>query len=175
MAPAVRLAHAGVAAGKAFPDTVRVDKHLLQLNGISVYRKFGIPVLIAGLWLDHRERDAAIILRSDLPRRYVTRFLHRVSGKRIRDAWTKGLDANSPRANAEVRQQFRTLCSWARDFLPGDEITVTYIPGLGSSVDIDGVNKGMFAGKGFADAYFACAIGPYPGPGEKFKRHLLGA
>jgi hypothetical protein len=42
-------------------------------------------------------------------------------------------------------------------------------------VEIGGVRKGILPGKGFADAYFACAIGPKPGLGEKFKRHLLGS
>src|SRR5258705_128766 len=157
------------------PDTIRIDQRVFLLNGVAVYTEFGIPVLVAGLWLDHRESDARKILGSDLPRRYVTHFLHRVSGKRIREAWTKGLDANSPGASVEVREQFRTLCSWTRDFTSGDEITVTYIPGHGSSVDINSARMGVLVGKGFADAYFACAIDARPGPGEKFKRHLLGA
>lgn len=170
-----RPASAGVVAGTAMPDTIRIDQHVLMLNGVAVYSKFGVQVLVAGLWLDHRERDAGKILGADLPRRYVTHFLRHVSSKRVRGAWMKGLEANSPGATAQVREQFRILCSWTRNFLPGDEITVTYVPGRGSLVDINRVRKGVFIGKGFADAYFACAIGPRPGPGEKFKRHLLGA
>jgi hypothetical protein len=42
-------------------------------------------------------------------------------------------------------------------------------------VDINGIKQGVLTGKGFADAYFACALGPNPGPGEKFKKHLLGS
>jgi len=171
----VRPAHAGVVAGVAMPDTVRFEQQLFLLNGAATYSKFGVQVLVAGLWLDHRETQAAKILASDLPRRYVTHFLRRVGGKRIRDAWMKGLQANSPGATAEVREQFRTLCSWTRDFVSGDEITVTYIPGRGSLVEIGGVRQGLLAGKGFADAYFACAIGPKPGLGEKVKKHLLGS
>jgi hypothetical protein len=170
-----RSAHAGVVAGVAMPDTVRFEQQLFLLQGAAVYSKFGVQVLVAGLWLDHRESDAAKILDLDLPRRYVTHFLRRVGGKRIRDAWMKGLQANTPGATAEVREQFRTLCSWTRDFVAGEEITVTYIPGRGSLVEIGGVRKGILPGKGFADTYFACAIGPKPGLGEKFKRHLLGS
>jgi hypothetical protein len=155
-------------------DTIRVDGELFRLNGAAVYRKFGFGVLVAGLWLDHQESDAPRILGADLPRRYVTHFLRRVSSKRIRDAWMKGLEANTPGATVDVREQFRILCSWIRDFMPGDEITVTYFPGRGSSVDINRGRKGAIEGKGFADAYFALAIGPRPVPGEKFKRRLLG-
>jgi hypothetical protein len=173
--PTAPLAHAAVAAGTTMPDTIRVDEHLLRLNGIAVYSKLGVRVLVAGLWLEHRDGDAARILRVDAPRRYVTHFLRRVSARRVRDAWMKGLAANTPGATAEVREEFRTLSSWTRDFRAGDEITLTYIPGRGSVVDIGGVRKGVLLGKGFADAYFACAIGPKPALGDKFKRRLLGS
>jgi len=33
---------------------------------------------------------------------------------------------------------------------------------------------GDIAGKGFADALWACWIGPHPGPGESFRDALMG-
>jgi len=51
---------------------------------------------------------------------------------------------------------------------------VTYVPGRGSSFNIGGVLMGSLPGKPFADAFFACAIGPKPTPGNKFKKGLLG-
>ena len=104
----------------------------------------------------------------------MTHFLHRVSSKRVCDSWRKGLRENTPEASPEVREQFQTLYEWTRDFLPGDEITVTYLPGKGSTVVIGGASKGSLSGKPFADAFFACAIGPKPAPGNKFKKGLLG-
>jgi hypothetical protein len=140
-----------------------------------LYRKFGVRVLVAGLWLKHRERDAAEILREDAPRRYVTHFLRGVGSRKICAAWREGLEANTPAATAEVKQQFETLCRWIRDFHSGDEIALTYLPGRGSLVEVSGVRAGVIPGKAFADAYFACALGPRPGPGARFKNGLLGA
>lgn len=156
------------------PDSIRVQDALLTLNGVAVYKKFGIQFVVAGLWLDHQERDAGKILDADLPRRSVTHFLRRVSSKRICKSWSQGLRENSPEASPGVREQFQTLYGWTRDFLPGEEITVTYLPGQGSTVDIGGVVMGSLPGKSFADAFFACAIGPKPAPGNKFKKGLLG-
>jgi chalcone isomerase-like protein len=160
--------------GVDFADTIRVEQSLLTLNGVAVYRKLGVRVLVAGLWLERRERDAEAILRDDLPRRYVTHFLHGVSSKRICRAWREGLEANSPDAGPEVERQFQTLCGWIRDFRPGDEIAVTYLPGRGSLVEVNGQRMGKIPRKAFADAYFACALGPRPGPGKNFKKKLLG-
>ena len=141
---------------------------------MALYRKLGFPVLVAGLYVSNLESDPTRILRSDSPRRYVTHFLRNVSSKRICDAWRKGLDENTPDASEEVRAQFRTLYRWMRDFHSGDEITVTYLPAAGSRIEISGRQVGAIAGKGFADAYFSLALGPKPGPGDKFKRRLLG-
>jgi hypothetical protein len=168
-------AYAYTVAGITMPDTFQTDQGVLQLNGVALYSKLGMKVLVGAIWLDHRERDAEKILASDLPRRYVSRFLRHVSAKRVSKELMKGLAANTPEASDEVREQFRVLCSWTRDFEPGDEIAVTYTPGSGSIVAINGVSMGVLTGKGFADAYFACAIGPKPGLGRKFKKRLLGA
>jgi hypothetical protein len=172
--PAGRPAAARPVAGTELPDTVLVDGRSLFLNGTAVYSKFGVRILVAGLWLEHLDRDGGAILRSDLPRRYTTHFLRGVSSKRIRQEWMKGLQANTPEAGAEVRDQFRILCGWIGDFRPGDEITVTYEPGSGSTVEVGGARKGVLTGKAFADAYFACALGPRPRPNAEFKKRLLG-
>jgi hypothetical protein len=51
----------------------------------------------------------------------------------------------------------------------------TYVPEQGTAVEVAGEEKGTIAGKEFADALLRCWIGPKPGPGEGFKKNLLGA
>jgi hypothetical protein len=166
---------AGERTNLSMPDSLRADaQHLLRLNGSAVYRKFGFKVLVAGLYLPRPEGDAAKILAADEPRGYVSRFLRSVGSKRVCDAWRTGLASNSPNASAKVRAQFETLGGWTHDFRAGNEIAVTYVPGRGSVVVIDGARKGVLEGKAFADAYFALALGPNPSLGAAFKRRLLG-
>ena len=173
LAASARPAVARQVAGVEFADSIRTGQELLRLNGVAVYRKFGVRVLAAGLWLERPSHDAAAILSDDAPRRYVTHFLHAVSAKRIRKAWTEGLDANTPGATVDARRGFEELAGWIHDFHPGEEIAVTYRPGRGSIVEIDGVRVGSVLGKPFADAYFALALGPKPDLGRKFKKDLL--
>lgn len=156
------------------PDSIRIEQTLLRLNGMALYRKFGSSILVASLYWSRQESDPRTILGSDSPRRYVSHFLHSVSAKRVRDAWKKGLDENTPNASEEVRAQFRTLYGWLLDFHSGDEIVVTYLPATGSKVKIRGKEMGVIPGKGFADAYFALALGPKPALGGKFQKKLLG-
>ena len=169
-----RPASARSLADVEMPDSVQVEGRHLVLNGMALYRKLGFPVLVAGLYLSNPETDPSRIFGSDSSRRYVTHFLRSVSAKRICDAWKKGLEDNTPNASEEVRAQFRALYHWMRDFHAGDEITVTYVPAIGSRVEVSGTEMGVIPGKGFADSYFGLALGPKPGPGDKFKRRLLG-
>lgn len=169
-----RPAGAREVAGVEMRDSVRVERWILKLNGMALYRKLGFPVLVAGLYVSEPESDPARLLGSDSPRRYVTHFLRSVGSKRICDAWWKGLEENTPNASEEVRGQLGTLCRWIRDFHRGDEITVTYVPASGSTVEIGGRRAGVIPGKGFADAYFGLALGPKPSLGKKFRARLLG-
>ena len=167
-------AHAAVVAGIEMPDSVRVEETILRLNGMGLYRrKVGIQVLVGGLYLSSPERDPEKILLADSPRRFASIFLRNISSGRICAAWKKGLDRNTPNASKEVREHFRTLCKWARDFRRGDEIAVTYLPGRGSTIEINGSAVGTIQGREFADAYFGLVLGPRP-LNKTLKIRLLG-
>ena len=51
---------------------------------------------------------------------------------------------------------------------------MTYLPTSGCRVEFSGTEMGVIPGKGFADAYFALALGPRPTFGTKFQKKLLG-
>jgi hypothetical protein len=53
-------------------------------------------------------------------------------------------------------------------------MSYTYIPGTGTQVVIAGQEKGTVGGREFSDALLRCWIGPKPGPGQGFKKDLLG-
>jgi hypothetical protein len=171
---AARPVCARTVGGVEMPDSIQIGQTLLRLNGMALYRKFGFPILVSSLYWRHQESDPKVILGSDSPRKYVAHFLHRVSAKRISDAWKRGLVENTPDASEEVRADFLTLYGWLRDFHSGDEIVVTYLPASGCRVEINGTEMGVIPGKEFADAYFALALGPRPTFGTKFQRKLLG-
>ena len=156
-------------------DTVRVDGKALVLNGAGLREKMFVDVYVGGLYLPARQTAAPAILGSDTPRRMVMHFLHKVSASQIAEAWQEGLAANTPNASAEVQSVFKTLCSWMEDMSPGDELALTYVPGAGTTVEVKGRTRGTLGGgKAVADAILATWIGPRPGPGNAFKKGVLG-
>lgn len=161
-------------SGVTLPDTVDVGGKTLVLNGMGLRTKLVIDVYVAGLYLPQKETAADKILAADTPRRMVMHFLYSVTKKQISEAWTDGLKANVPNASAEVKKDFETLCTFMESISKGQKLVLTYVPGEGTRVEMNGKAKGTLAGKATADAILATWIGPKPGPGPRFKRNLLG-
>ncbi|MDP9122462.1 MAG: chalcone isomerase family protein [Acidobacteriota bacterium] len=167
-------ATAGTLAEVTLPDKVEVSGQSLALNGLALRKKFFVKVYVAGLYLATKETAAARILAADAPRRMVLHFVYSVSAAQMCDAWKEGLDKNVPRAEAEVRKGFTTLCAWMEPIEKGNELVLTYVPGTGTQVQINGKQKGTLPGKPTADAIVSTWIGPDPAPGQDFKKALLG-
>lgn len=167
-------ATAGELAGVDMPDRVSAGDQELVLNGMALRSKFIFKVYVAGLYLPEKTTSADAVLGADQPRHLVMQFVRSVDSGAICDGWYEGLEANTPDAGADLRADFDTLCEYMEDVGSGDSYVFTYLPDSGTTVEVKGQEKGVIAGKAFADALFACWIGPKPGPGEGFKSDLLG-
>src|SRR5437899_1962102 len=106
--PVVALTVAGV----NMEDKASVNGQSLVLNGAGLRKKLFIKVYVGGLYLSAKQSNPATILATDGPRRQVMHFLYSVSKGQMCDAWEEGLTDNTPAASAEVKNNFKTLCSW---------------------------------------------------------------
>jgi hypothetical protein len=166
---------AATLAGVTLPDRAEVGGKSLVLNGIGLRKKFVIKVYVGGLYLAAKEKSAARVVGTDEPRRMVLHFLFDVSKSQMCDAWKEGIEDNTPNASAEVKKNFATLCSWMEDIDKEHQIVLSYAPGTGTEVSVNGRVKGTLAGKPTSDAILATWIGPKPGPGDDFKKAVLGS
>lgn len=169
-APAVSAAQL---AGVTVPDSVEVGGDRLVLNGLGLREKFFVDVYVAALYLPEKERSEQEIFAADEPRRVTMHFVHDVTKEQICDAWAESLESNRPNASASLKKDFETLCSWMESVAEGEQMTFTYVPGEGTTVSVNGKDKGTLAGKPFADALFASWIGQHPAT-DKLKRGMLG-
>lgn len=174
LAAAAVTADAKIVAGVKLDDTVTINGQTLVLNGAGLRKKFFIKVYAGALYLPTKQSDAATILDADVPRRMVMHFVFDVGKGKIAEAWTEGLEANTRNPSADVKNAFHTLSSWMEDMKKGQEIVLTYVPASGTTVEVNGKVKGTLPGKAVADAILATWIGPKPGPGNDFKKAVLG-
>ncbi|HEX2120946.1 MAG TPA: chalcone isomerase family protein [Thermoanaerobaculia bacterium] len=171
---AAATAGAATVAGAKIEDSVSVNNQSLVLNGAGLRKKFVVKVYVGGLYLPAKQTNPASIIAADTPRRMVMHFLYDVDKGKIAEAWDEGLRDNTPNASPEVKTAFKTLASWMEDMKEGQRITMTYVPGIGTTVDVNGKNKGTLGGKAVADALLNTWVGPRPGPGGDFKKAVLG-
>lgn len=167
-------AGAGTVAGVTLPDKAEVKGQSLVLNGMALRKKFVIKVYVAGLYLPQKEKAANKILAGDTPYRMVMHFLYGVNKEQMCEAWNEGLEGNTPKASADVKKAFMNLCGWMEEIPEGNKLTMTYVPGEGTQIEVNGKMKGSLPGADVADAILATWIGPKPGPGEDFKKGVLG-
>jgi hypothetical protein len=161
-------------AGVTMAPTVEVAGHQLVLDGAALRKKFVVKVYVAGLYLPQRNQDASAILAADTPRQLRMQFTYNVGREKMCEAWNESLENNSPGADAQLQSDFKELCGFMQDLKKGDTMVFTYVPGDGTTVEVQGTKKGAISGKPFADALFMSWIGPKPGPGDDFKKDLLG-
>lgn len=161
-------------SGVSMPETIMVDGTELVLNGMALRKKVVFKVYVAGLYLTERSSNPDAILNADSPRRIVLHFLRGVDKGKMCGAWDEGLKNNTPNPSAEVSAQFATLCSYMEDVKDEEEFVFTYMPGQGTLIEVRGAAKGTIESKEFADALFRSWLGPKPGPGDGFKKKLLG-
>jgi hypothetical protein len=178
LAAALTLAAAGADAatlsGVTVPDSIMVNNQKLVLNGAAMRKKFIIKVYVGALYLTAKQSNAAAIIAADAPRRQVLHFVFDVDKGKMAEAWSEGLADNTPNASPEVKTAFKTLSSWMEDMKDGQQIVLTYVPGIGTTVEVAGKNKGVLGGKAVADAILNTWLGPKPGPGADFKKGVLG-
>jgi hypothetical protein len=171
---AAAVAEAKTVAGVNLPDTVSVNGQTLVLNGAGIRKKLFIKVYVGALYLTAKQSDATAVITADTPRRMVMHFVFGVTKSQISEAWEEGLRDNTPNASAEVKANFNKLVSWMADIDKGKELVMTYVPNSGTIIEVNGIAKGTLPGKATADAILATWIGPKPGPGEDFKKDVLG-
>lgn len=167
-------AGAATVAGVNIPDTADVNGQKLVLNGAGLRKKFVVKVYTGALYLPAKQNNAAAVLAADTPRRMVMHFVYDVDKGKIAEAWSEGLAANTPNAGADVKNAFKSLSSWMEDMKEGQELSMTYVPGTGTTVQVNGKVKGTLPGKAVNDAILSTWIGPKPGPGKDFRTAVLG-
>lgn len=175
LAPFAPPAHAAALAGVNLPDSLKVGDQDLALNGLGLRTKYFFKVYVGALYLPARNGDAAKILAADEPRRMELHFLRGLSPAQICEGWDEGLAANRPGAGADLKAKFAELCKAMQAVEDGQTLALTYTPADGTKIEFGAIAKGTIAGKEFADALLACWIGDKPGPGQDFKKAVLGA
>ena len=159
--------------GVSMPDTVQAGGKNLVLNGLGLRTKFMVKVYVAGLYVEQKTTDPAVIIGPNTSKRIVMQFLHSASNSQMADAFNDSFSDNSPDGVKTMKADIDRLLGALESVKVGDQMVFTYLPGTGTTFAINGREKVIIAGPAFGSMLFSVWLGPKP-PNADLKKGLLG-
>ncbi len=166
-------AFGGEVAGVKMDATSTIEGKALRLNGMGLRKKLVFKVYVAGLYLESPSKDASAILSSDQARSIQLHVLRNLSGSELGDSITDAFWRNVKGDRTVFEPRLKKLSTMFPSVSDGDRISLTYLSGRGTLVNVKGQQKGVIEGKDFADALFAIWLGANPIQND-LKKALLG-
>ncbi|HKA36379.1 MAG TPA: chalcone isomerase family protein [Thermoanaerobaculia bacterium] len=173
VAAAAAAALAMEVSGVTMPDTVTVAGKTLKLNGMGLRKKLMFKVYVAGLYIETPTHAPEAIISSDQVKRIDLHILRNLKASQVTDAIQEGFEKNSKAQMGALSERLKKFSGFFSDVAEGDQISMAYVPGKGTSVSIKGAEKGSVEGKDFSDALFSVWLGANPVQ-DDLKKGLVG-
>jgi len=165
-------AHSAEVEGIIFSDNYVAEDKTLMLTGAGLLRYWGFKAYTGALYLEEGVPVDEVL--SDTAKRIELEYFRSIKGKDFGFATdnsiAKNVDGNTFK---RLRAQIDYHNSLYEDVQPGDRYSLTYIPGRGTELALNGEPKGLIKGADFAAAVFSIWLGPKP-INKSFKRQILG-
>lgn len=171
--PAAAAARADREEGVSLEHVRDVSGAPWLLSGTHVSRWAGLlKVSVGALWLP-RDAPARDVLDAAVGKQLEIHYLADIPGERLRDGTRELLARNvSPQLLATEREGIAAIVDAFADVRRGDRYTLTYVPGEGVVLALNGRAVARSPRDGVAAAIFAVWLGPSPLDDAK-KRALL--
>ena len=165
-------AHTAEIEGVVFQDSVSVDGREVPLRGTGLFRyMLFIKAYVGALYLPDNVSAAHVL--ADIPKRLEVEYFHAIAAEDFGAATNKILGRNlDAETLARLRPRIDQHNALYRDVEPGDRYALTYAPGKGTELTLNGVPLGTIAGADFAAALFGMWLGDQP-MNPSFKQQLL--
>lgn len=146
--------------GQRFAETHNADGSLLRLHRTALLKvKVFFKVYVAGLYLAE-SRDAGRVL-DDVPKRLEIVYLRDIpKDVLIRAAEDHFLSNLTPDQRSALRDRVDFINALYADVKAGDRYALSYRPGVGCELSLNGKTLGVIPGADFAAAYFGIWLGP---------------
>ena len=159
--------------GVRFPESYRIGDGTLEIRGTGVLRYMGLIKVYAGaLYLSPGMAAQSVL--DDTPKRLEVEYFRSFDGKDFGPATYEGLSRSLTDEEIEnLRERIEYHNSLYVDVQPGDRYALTYVPGRGTILSLNGTPLGLIEGADFAAAIFSMWLGENPFD-RRFRDDLLG-
>jgi hypothetical protein len=155
-----------------FTDSIAIGEKPVSLRGAALLRWLKlVKVYVAALYLPEQAKPSEAL--SDIPKRLEISYLVAIKGADFGPAAEPILARNVSGAELKrLRHRIDRLNAAYRDIKPGDRYALTYQPGKGTELSLNGEPLVTIEGADFAAAYFGIWLGHKP-LDDNLKKALL--
>jgi hypothetical protein len=134
----------------------------MRLHGVGLAKFLRtIKVYVAALYLAPGVKPETVL--DDVPKRLELSYFRPLKAGDFGQAADKVLSDNVSQATiTALKPRIEQMHRLYEDVKPGDRYGLTYVPGVGTELALNGQRKGVIEGADFAAAYFAIWLGPDP-------------
>jgi hypothetical protein len=158
--------------GIKFDEQYAAGDMVLKIRGTGLLRVMAFAkVYASALYLP--EDCTSKMVFSDVPKRLEVEYMRSIAGNDFGRVTEKKISENvDPQTYERLRSRIEYYNSLYQDVQPGDRYSLTYIPGMGTELALNGEPQGVIEGADFAVAVFSMWLGPKP-ISESLKKDLL--
>jgi hypothetical protein len=158
--------------GVSFAERLERDDAVLELQGVGLLRyRLVFKGYVAGLYLGVGVKPEAVL--DDAPRRLEIEYFWAIPAEKFAWSTTEGVARNvDPETFESLRARIEQFNEFYDDVEPGDRYALTYVPGVGTELALNGEPRGLVPGSDFSSALFAIWFGDAP-LDASLKRKLL--
>ncbi len=160
-------------AGFEFDGVHATPRGELSVRGQALLRYMVFIKAYAGVLYMPSDIGSDQVL-GPVPRRLELAYFHAIAAEDFAKATAKKMAENvSPAEMIDLASRLEAFNALYRDVQPGDRYALTYLPGQGTELSLNGQPLGVIPGEDFGAAIFAIWLGPQP-IDRGFKKDLLG-
>ena len=144
-----------------FQPEYRIDGTRFVFQGAGLIKHLIFTVNATALYLP--ERTDAEDLLADIPKRLEFEYFHKIKAKdfvKLTNKWIA--ENNDAETIKRLQPQIDRFNALYKDVRPGDRYAITYQPGKGTELALNGKVQGVIGGADFAQALFSIWLGPKP-------------
>ncbi len=178
LVPALLLLNEGKSSavqinGVSFQDSVTVGDEVLQIRGAGLLKWLFFKVYVAALYLPPDVPGRNVL--DDVPKKMVFHYLSDMKAEQFTESGEPLLLKNASADElAQVRVKIDAINNMYRDVDKGERYSLTYMPGKGTELALNGDVLGRIGGYDFAAVYYRIWLGENP-VDDDLKRMLLNS